>query len=45
MYHFQTINKLSQVLVMNTDKINSKIKILAIKSLLTEKEQGKFIPL
>lgn len=46
MYCFQTKNKLSQVLLMNMSKINSKIQILAIKSLLNEKqEQGKLIPL
>lgn len=46
MHWFQTLNKWSHVLLMIMNKINGKIKILAIKCLLNEKEkQGQFDPL
>lgn len=43
---FQKINELSQVLLVNTNKISSKTKVFAINSLLSEKqEQQNFAPL
>lgn len=46
MHWFQTLNKWSHVLLMIMNKINGKIKIIAIMCLLNEKEkQGQFDPL